>query len=292
MKHVTVTAMDGHLADFLLPEGFLGPRGIRALSREMSTVIETARLVHRLRSTRATRRATPYAARRGTRRVHPVVLVPGFLAGDLSLSALAGHLRAQGYRTYRSGIRLNARCVLETGQALEERVEQVVDRRGQRAVLLGHSLGGMLSRNLAARRPDLVAGLVTMGSPILAPGAVHTLLRLDIAVLHQLQRLGLSGLMGVDCTTGTCAQESWEQSALPLPRQLPYTAIYSERDGIVDWRACLVPGAEHVQVPSSHCGMALDPRVFDVVTTVLDRVDASARKRRLLDTPMPQSSAG
>jgi pimeloyl-ACP methyl ester carboxylesterase len=158
--------------------------------------------------------------------------------------------------------------------------------------MVGHSLGGMLSRNLAARRPDLVAGLVTMGSPILAPGAVHTLLKLDIAVLHQLQRLGLSGLMGVDCTTGACAEQSWEQSSLPLPRRLPYTAIYSERDGIVDWRACLVPGAEHVRVPTSHCGMALDPRVFDVVTTTLERVDAGARKRRLRDTPLPRSSAG
>jgi pimeloyl-ACP methyl ester carboxylesterase len=258
----------------------------------MSTVLEAARLVHRVRSGRAARRAAPYAARPGKRRVHPVVLVPGFLAGDLSLSALARHLRGEGYRTYRSGIRLNARCVLETGEALEQRVEHVADRRGQRVVLVGHSLGGMLSRNLTARRPDLVAGLVTMGSPVLAPGAVHALLRLDIAVLHRLQRLGLPGLMGVDCTTGVCAQQSWEQSSAALPRRLPYTAIYSERDGIVDWRACLVPGAKQVKVPSSHCGMAVDPRVFDVVVGALERVDAGARKRRLQGVPLPRSSAG
>jgi pimeloyl-ACP methyl ester carboxylesterase len=292
VKPVTVADVDGNLADFLLPPGFLGPRGIRALSRETSTVFETLRLVHHVRVTRTARRSTRHAAHPGKGRTHPVVLVPGFLAGDVSLTALAAHLRGEGYRTYRSGIRLNARCVVETGDALERRVEDVADRRGQRVVLVGHSLGGMLSRNLAGRRPDLVAGLVTLGSPVLAPAAVHTLLRLDIALLHRLQRLGLRGLMGTDCTTGACAQQSWEQASVALPRHLPYTAVYSERDGIVDWRACLDPGAEHVRVSSSHCGMALDPRVFDVVTTALHQVDASARKRRLRDTPLPRSSAG
>ncbi len=292
VKRVTVTDVEGNLADFLLPPGFLGPRGLRALSRETSAVLETMRLVHRVSTTRAACRSTTPAGRTGAGRTHPVVLVPGFLAGDVSLTALSAHLRGEGYRTYRSGIRLNARCVLQTGEALERRVEEVADRRGRRVVLVGHSLGGMLSRNLAGRRPDLVAGLVTLGSPVLAPAAVHTLLRLDIALLHRLQRLGLRSLMGTDCTTGDCAQRSWAQSALPLPGHLPYTAVYSERDGIVDWRACLDPGADHVRVSSSHCGMALDPRVFDVVTGVLHRVDAGARMRRLRDTPLPQTSAG
>ena len=42
--------------------------------------------------------------------------------------------------------------------------------------IVGHSLGGMLARGLAVRRPDLVSGIITMGSPMLAPGAHHLVL--------------------------------------------------------------------------------------------------------------------
>src|SRR3954471_11740061 len=37
----------------------------------------------------------------------PVLLIPGFLAGDGSLTTMARWLRANGYRTQRAGIRAN-----------------------------------------------------------------------------------------------------------------------------------------------------------------------------------------
>jgi hypothetical protein len=51
--------------------------------------------------------------------------------------------------------------------------------------------------------------------------------------------------------------------------EVAFTAIYSKRDGIVDWRACLDPAAEQVEVRTSHCGMAVDPVVMDHVLTAL-----------------------
>ena len=48
-----------------------------------------------------------------------------------------------------------------------------------------------------------------------------------------------------------------------------YVAIYSRNDGIVDWRACLDPDAEHVEVRSSHCGMAVNTEVYRVLERVL-----------------------
>ena len=50
---------------------------------------------------------------------------------------------------------------------------------------------------------------------------------------------------------------------------MAFTAIYSRRDGIVDWRACVDPEAHAVEVTTSHVGMAIDPRVMDVVTDAL-----------------------
>ena len=55
------------------------------------------------------------------------------------------------------------RCV-----GLEERLEALAETRGP-AVLIGQSRGGKLARVLAARRPDLVTGVVTLGSPHLNP---------------------------------------------------------------------------------------------------------------------------
>ncbi len=56
-----------------------------------------------------------------------------------------------------------------------------------------------------------------------------------------------------------------------MPDGVAFTAIYSRRDGIVDWRACVDPLAAPVEVTASHLGMALDPRVIDQVRSALWR---------------------
>lgn len=116
-------------------------------------------------------------------------------------------------------------------------------RRGNRVQIVGHSLGGMLARGLAVRRPDLVAGIVTLGSPMLAPAAHHTSLARSVDVLVRLSRAGLPGLLRQECVAGHCARDSFEESQQPLPAGIGFTAIYSRRDGIVDWRACVDKGA-------------------------------------------------
>ena len=58
-------------------------------------------------------------------------------------------------------------------------------------------------------------------------------------------------------------------SACRLDPSVAFTAVYSRRDGIVDWRACLDPQATHVEVRSSHCGMAVDPETIDAVVAAL-----------------------
>ena len=55
-----------------------------------------------------------------------------------------------------------------------------------------------------------------------------------------------------------------------------FTAIYSKRDGIVDWRACVDPLAVPVEVTASHAGLAFDPRVIREVLAALDGPTASS----------------
>jgi triacylglycerol lipase len=271
------------VAEFLLPEGFDAP-GRAAVLREASVVTEAGRLawshIGRRLGEHVTGRQPPYAGAAASRDADPVVLVPGFLAGDASLSALAAALRAHGHRTYRSHIHANVGCTLRAAAELETRLESVAARRGRRVRIVGHSLGGLLARGLAVRRPDLVAGIVTLGSPMLAPGAHHPSLTRSLDALVRLSRAGVPGLMARECVTGECARSSFDESREPLPVGVDFTAVYSRRDGIVDWRACVDPLATPVEVRSSHLGMVVDPVAIGAVTQALAGGRATTLTRR------------
>jgi triacylglycerol lipase len=257
------------LGSFLRPTGFEGPSGIRALARETSTIVEAGRLVRRTRTDRRSRALLPYAGSHRITAHDPVLLVPGFMAGDATLKAMAMFLRYQGFRTYRSQIHVNVGCTREAADRLERRIESIAIRRDRKVTVVGHSLGGMLARGLASRRPDLIEGIVSMGSPVLAPAAVHRVLAWDAEMLARLTRVGFRGMMSADCLGGECARLSFEESQLAIDPDVAFTAIYSKRDGIVDWRACLDPASQQVEVRTSHVGMAVDPIVMDHVLTAL-----------------------
>lgn len=263
------------VADFLIPEGFAAP-GRGAVLREARVVAEAGRLAWSHLGRRVSARSS-YAAAPVLGDADPVILVPGFMAGDASLAVLARALRAQGHRTYRSRIHANVGCTAEASTLLEARLESVVERRGRRVSVVGHSLGGLLARGLAVRRPDLVAGIVTLGSPMLAPGAHHVALTRSLDALVRLSRAGVPGLMALECVAGDCARTSFEECRLPVPDEVSFTGIYSRRDGIVDWRACVDPVATAAEVSSSHLGMVVDPAAIRVVC---DAVAAGPSLRR------------
>lgn len=283
------------MGSFLCPPGFTGPKGLRALAREGSAVAEAVRFVRHQSATQRDHRRRPYATRVPEAGLQPVVLVPGFMAGDGSLSLMARHLRRLGHRTYRSTMHANVGCTQEASDSLEARIEAIALKRDRKVTIVGHSLGGLLARGVAARRPDLVDQIVTLGSPLLAPGAAHSLLLADLALIVRLQRIGLARMMGADCTSGDCAKLSWEQASAPLHRAVGFTSVFSRRDGIIDWRACLDPQATSVEVRTSHLGMAYDPVVLDAVSQAL--ADHRGRQQAVVSSrptlrAAPRASAG
>jgi triacylglycerol lipase len=213
-------------------------------------------------------------------RGRPALLIPGFLAGDSSLAAMAGWLKRAGYRPARAGMRSNVDCSGAAVERLEERLDRVVREQGKRAVVIGQSRGGSLAKVLARRRPDLVAGIVTLGSPQLDPLAVHPLVRLQVSAIGALGSLGAPGLFRRSCLSGDCCAEFWEHLAGPLPAGVRFVSVYSKSDGVVDWRACLDPCAdEHVEIVSSHMGMALNPAAWRAVADALERWGGRRRSR-------------
>jgi pimeloyl-ACP methyl ester carboxylesterase len=213
-------------------------------------------------------------------RGRPVMLIPGFMAGDGSLSMMAGWLKRSGYRPSRAGIVANVNCSGVLMPRLERRLERLVAQQGKRAAIVGQSRGGTLARVLAQRRPDLVAGVVALGSPQVNPLAVHPLVRLQVEAVGRLGSLGAPGLFKRSCIGGDCCSSFWEDLATAPPRGVRLVSVYSKSDGIVDWRSCLDPHAELVEIRSSHCGMAVSRAAWRAVAGALETFAAAEARRR------------
>ena len=123
---------------------------------------------------------------------------------------------------------------------------------------------------LAVRRPDLVSGIITLGSPLKHQLAVHPLVRASILGIGVLGTAGLDGLMRHSCLWGDCCTEYWEHFGRDFPSGLGFVSIYSRTDGIVKWKACLDPAAEHVEVRASHIGMAVNAEVYGAIAASLE----------------------
>jgi pimeloyl-ACP methyl ester carboxylesterase len=199
----------------------------------------------------------------------PVLLIPGFMAGDASLTFVAGWLRRRGHAVRGSGMLFNVGCA---GRELS-RLERVLDEMDDRVIVIGQSRGGTLARALAAGHRDQVAGLVTLGSPVLDPLAVSSSVMATVRSVARLGDLGLPGVFSSDCADGDCCADFNTLLRAPLEPGTPALAVYSPSDGIVDWRACLDPYAECVEVDGSHCGMAVNPAVYRELESVLQTTE-------------------
>src|SRR3954462_8119319 len=141
----------------------------------------------------------------------PVLLIPGFLAGDDSLGLMTQWLRRNGHRTKSAGIRSNVDCSSASVERLAERLECLARTSGQRVAIIDQSRGGNLAKVLAVRYPELVSGIVTLGSPQLDPFDIHPLVRIQVYAVGALGTLGLKGFFKHGCKNGECCERFWEE---------------------------------------------------------------------------------
>jgi triacylglycerol lipase len=206
----------------------------------------------------------------------PVLLIPGFLCSDVHLFEMHAWLRRNGYRTYASGIRLNALCVDTLCRTVVERIESIHARQGRPVHLVGHSLGGLLARSAAALRPDLVASVAVLGSPFRQIRS-HALVLTASKLVSTVQR-ALPGCPP-DCLTPACGCPAVQQ-AERYPSTVPFTAIYTPTDGVVDWESCRTGDAGcDVEVAGTHMGLMYNPDAFLAVAEHLAAAQGAPRRR-------------
>ncbi len=203
--------------------------------------------------------ASPWLRLIGRGDDHPVLVLPGFLAGDASTTPLRSVLQSQGYwvHGWRLGRNLGPTSTIVEG--LVDRLHQLHDRHDRPVSIVGWSLGGIYARRLARRFPDLVRQVITMGSPIRITDGDRSAASAIYDRLRPTHAIELEGLLpgGADH---------------PLP--VPSTSIYTRTDGVVRWWQCLEtvgPTAENIEVRGSHSGLGFNPAAIYAVSDRLAR---------------------
>ena len=212
--------------------------------------------------------------RRGSR--GPVMLIPGLLAGDSTSSRMRAYLEDDGHAVHGAAIACNVQCSEVAVRRLLTRVAEVAEEYGEPVTLVGHSRGGLLARVISQRRPDLIAGVVTLGSPYRDQLAVHPLLWAQIMAVAALGSIGVPGLLGLGCAFGACCESFRHDLAEPAPPSVAMVSVYSRRDGVVDWRACIDEHADNVEVCTTHCGMLFDPQTWAEVADAAARFESAS----------------
>lgn len=196
-----------------------------------------------------------------------VIVVPGFMGTDHYLYEIYFWLRRIGYKPYLSKIGWNADCLDILVDRLAETVSRASGETGGRVHLIGHSLGGILSRSVAAQHPELVASVITLGSPFRGicshPLVLETAEQVRSRIVSRADR-------HPHCFTGYCGCQAVCALQFSFPAAIRQTAIYTKTDGIVDWRVCISEDPDtNFEVAGTHVGLVFNPAVYRLIATRL-----------------------
>lgn len=182
-----------------------------------------------------------------------MVLVPGLGAGDASMAPLRQFLQGLGHDARPAGLGRIHDDVAQLSRRLHDLVTRVRAETGRPVALVGWSLGGVLSREVARHEPSSVRRVITFGTPVVGGPAYS-------ALAWRYHPDDLAAIRAV--------VDARNQVGI----RVPVTAIWSRWDGIVSPQACidrLTPQVEHVEVTSTHLGMGLDPDVWSAIAARL-----------------------
>jgi hypothetical protein len=208
---------------------------------------------------------------------HPVLVMPGWLAGDGSTRALRWFLRDRGYHAHAWRLGMNRGPTDEVVAGVAERLQSLHARHGRKVSVVGWSLGGIYARELARRFPDLVRQVITLASPFRDPTATSV------------ERLYRTGIIRPPRTPDP---DHEVRKRLRTPLTVPTTALYSRTDGICAWQSCVEepgPTRENIAIRASHCGIGHHPAALMVIA---DRLSQPENTWRPYQAPMTDRLLG
>ena len=228
----------------------VGPPSTLALAAELP---RTAWTLGRLAFSRRALAAAPKGDGR------PVLVLPGLFMSDARTAVLRRYLGGLGYAAHGWGLGTNLalRTIGPGGDRLHARIAALAERHGAPVTLIGISLGGVMARLAAQRRPDLVREVITLCSPFAgSPRASHVWRPYQWLTGERIDSAEAAALLA--------------ESAAPLP--VKATAIWSRSDGLVNGMICHDPddpSCRAIHIASSHMAVHVNPRVLRAIAEVL-----------------------
>ena len=229
----------------------MGPPSGRAVFAELGSGLAAGRLAAAL--------PRLLSASRGDG--HTVVDIPGWKAPELSGAPLRAYLRHLGYDARGWGFGTNTGDPRRDVERLTRSILELTERGGAPVSLVGWSLGGVIAREFARQHPEAVRRVITYGTPVVGGPRFTAVAR------------------AYDAGASTAAEAVARRLDAESPIMVPLTAVFTRRDGIVSWQACIdrhSPHVEHVEVSSTHIGMGVDPDVWGLVAARLAAAPAAA----------------
>lgn len=180
---------------------------------------------------------------------HPVLVLPGFTASDVSTAPMRQFLRRKGYAVHPWRLGRNLGPIGDIEPQIHGRLQDLAEEYGEKVSIIGWSLGGIYAREVARAFPDLTRQVITLGSPF--GGAAQ----------------GCNVVWAYDALTGEKIRERPNTffRMIKEPPPVPSTAIYSKSDGIAAWQTCIEMESnwtDNIEVVGSHCGLGFNPVVY------------------------------
>ena len=203
---------------------------------------------------------------------HPVLLVPGFTAGDATLVGLSTFLRTRGYHVETWGLGQNTGFKLKFSQALEQKVRFMHHRHQHKVSIVGWSLGGVYAFYTAHLAPECVRSVVSLGSPMR-----FSVTEYDVPFLINAVYRYVAHPMGPVAHLANVRAK-----VLRAPPPVPSTCVFSMTDGIVPPEAARIDDTddaqhENIWVPGSHGGLGFNPAVMWILADRLAQPEGEWR---------------
>lgn len=192
----------------------------------------------------------------------PVLLVPGFLAGDWTMRVMHAWLGRIGYHAHLSGILLNVHHSERMLSGLRRRVTEIAEQSEARVTLVGHSRGGLLAKVLSQRKPEDVEQVIALASPLSDWTDLALITHHAVGVVRTANELAYGRKLNVE---GRFTYD------LKLPPAVPTTSIYTKTDDVVNFRSCLRPDIPAIPVWGTHNGLIVNPEVYRLLGRLLAR---------------------
>lgn len=177
-----------------------------------------------------------------------IIVIPGFGTDEKYTYLLRRYLNETGYNALDWGFGRNNGDVEVLLEKINKLVREKFDADKKKLILVGWSLGGYLAREVARDNQEIISKVITLGSPIVG-GPKYT----SIGKIFDTKNLTIDELeIEIDKRYNT-------------PLTIPIYSIYSKKDNIVSWEACIdhySPNVIHLEIISTHIGFMANLDAF------------------------------